>query len=303
MNAHATFSSDDAVPAARHAAALTGAGQSASADLEPLDQLTGRLRKGLKMGLEPILHTLPEVTCQPAALMRYDQYMAGVPSLASNSLFRLKRSDARLLVSVGGDAVMRMVDRYFGGTGDGAMDLPPEFPMSAELMIERLETIILARLAEAMGASSGGDIEREKHEATIAHLAYLEPSDQIVLSRMIIEETGRDRWHIDFVLAGAALRQLTPKLANRVTSRRPGRSDWGDVVQSPLGEVPLPLRAVVAETSIAMATIADLEPGQVLPISLARHVALRIGDQAIGRGSMGKHEDRMAVRIKQILKD
>jgi len=198
---------------------------------------------------------------------------------------------------------MRLIDRYFGGTGDVDLILPQEFPMSADLMIERLETTIIARMADAMGTATAADIEREKHEATIAHLAYLEPSDQIVLSRLIVNEAGRDPWNIDFVFAGSALRMLVPKFANRVTSKRPGHGDWDDLVQSPLGEVAMPVRAVMAETSISMATIADLEMGQILPLSLPRFVTLRIGEQAIGRGTMGKHEDHMAVRIKQILKD
>ncbi len=288
---------------AKHASALLAGSQSAAMDLDPLNQLAGRLRKGMKMGLEPILNTLPEVTLQPAELMRYDAYMADVPLLASNSLFRLKRSDARFLLSVDGRAIMRLVDRYFGGSGVADLILPQEFPMSAELMIDRLETTVVGRLADAMGMTSATDIEREKHEATIAHLAYLEPADQIVLSRLTVDEAGREPWHIDFVFAGTALRMLVPKMTNRVTSRRPGHADWDDLVQSPLGEVPLTIRAVMTESTISMATIADLEPGQILPISLARHIALRVGEQAIGFGTMGKHDDRMAVRLKQILKD
>lgn len=303
MNAQVGITSGGSNTLAQHAPALLAGSQSAAMDLEPLNQLAGRLRKGMKLGLEPILHTLPEVTLQDAAMMRYDAYMSSVPPLASNSLFRMKRSDARFLLSVDGRAIMRLVDRYFGGSGTTDLVLPQEFPMSAELMIERLETIIAERLGEAMGSANGLEIEREKHEATIAHLAYLEPADQIVLSRMIVDEAGREPWHIDFVFAGTALRMLAPKLTNRVTSRRPGHADWDDLVQSPLGEVPLTVRAVMAESSISMATIADLEPGQILPISLARHVALRVGEQAIGFGTMGKHDDRMAVRLKQILKD
>lgn len=300
MNAETTITK--AKPVA-HASELLNGSQSSAMDLEPLNQLASRLRRGMKMGLEPILHVMPEVTLQPAKVMHYDEYMADVPSLASNSVFRLKRSDAKFLLSVDGRAIMRLVDRYFGGAGDVDLPLPQEFPMSAELMIERLETTIVARMADAMGTGSTAEIEREKHEATIAHLAYLEGHDQIVLSRMIISEPGRDQWHMDFVFAGSALRMLAPKVNNRVTSKRPGRSDWAELIQSPIGEVALPVRAVMAETSISMSAVADLEPGKILPLSLPRFLSLRVDEQVIGRATMGKHEDKMAVHIKQILKD
>lgn len=304
MNAHTSISVDTASAVARHASALlAGNHQSASADLGPLNQLAGRLRKGMKLGLEPILHTMPEVIEQPARMMRYDEYIKDVPSLSSNSLFRMKRSDSRFLVSIDGRAILRLVDRFFGGLGVVEGDLPQEFPMSAELMIERLEHMVAARLSEAMGQLNADDIEREKHEATIAHLAYLEPGDQVVVSRMTVQEGSRDPWHIDFVFAGTAMRMLAPKLTNRVTSKRPAQTDLSSLIESSIGEVPMPVRAVMAETAISMQTVANLEPGQILPISLARLVALRVGDQAIGRGTMGTNEDRMAVRIKQILKD
>ena len=46
-----------------------------------------------------------------------------------------------------------------------------------------------------------------------------------------------------------------------------------------------------------------LEPGQVLPITLSRFVALRVGDQTIGQGTLGKRDDQMAIQLKQFLKD
>jgi flagellar motor switch protein FliM len=287
----------------RHAPQLIAGNRSGSTELEPLNQLVGRLRRGLKMGLEPILHVLPEVTMQDAAIMRYDEYMADVLTLASNSLFRVKRTDARFLLSVDGKAIMRLVDRYFGGTGDQDITLPHEFPMSSELMIERLETMIVASMAEAIDSASPVEIEREKHEAVIEHLAYLEPSDEIVLSRMIVNESGREPWHIDFVFAGSALRLLAPDLPHRVTSRRPNRANWDDFVQSSMGCVPLPIRAVMAENSIPMALIADLAPGHVLPLTLSRMVSLRVGEQIIGQGTLGQQDDQMAIQIKQILND
>jgi flagellar motor switch protein FliM len=293
----------DNTTGSRHATALLAGSQSAASDLEPLNQLASRLRRGLKMGLEPILNVLPEVSLQPAAIMRYDDYIATVQTLASNSLFRVKRTDARFLLSVNGRTIMRLVDRYFGGTGEADIPLPQEFPMSSELMIQRLETMIIARVGEAMGGSGVTEIEREKHEATIAHLAYLEPSDQIVLSRMIVEEAGRAPWHIDFVFAGSSLRMMAPNLTNRVTSRRPGAANWDDFVQSPMGQVALPIRAVMAENSISMSAVAALEEGQILPIALSRLVSLRVGEQIIGQGTLGKRDDQMAIQLKQFLKD
>jgi flagellar motor switch protein FliM len=70
-----------------------------------------------------------------------------------------------------------------------------------------------------------------------------------------------------------------------------------------MGQVALPIRAVMAENSISMSIVAALEPGQILPIALSRLVALRVGEQTIGQGTLGKRDDQMAIQLKQFLKD
>jgi flagellar motor switch protein FliM len=52
-----------------------------------------------------------------------------------------------------------------------------------------------------------------------------------------------------------------------------------------------------------MSTVAALEPGQILPISLSRLVSLRVGEQTIGQGTLGKRDEQMAIQLKQFLKD
>jgi flagellar motor switch protein FliM len=59
----------------------------------------------------------------------------------------------------------------------------------------------------------------------------------------------------------------------------------------------------MAENSIAMSTVAALEPGQILPISLSRLVSLRVGEQTVGQGTLGKRDDQMAIQLKLFLKD
>jgi flagellar motor switch protein FliM len=62
--------------------------------------------------------------------------------------------DAPLLLSIDAGAVLRMVDRAFGGKGEIPADMPASFPLSAELLIARLEGLVAAQIAAVLNCAA-----------------------------------------------------------------------------------------------------------------------------------------------------
>ena len=50
---------------------------------------------------------------------------------------------------------------------------------------------------------------------------------------------------------------------------------------------------------ISFAAVAALEPGQILPVSVARRVPLRVGEHTIAHGTPGAMDERIAIQITQ----
>ena len=66
---------------------------------------------------------------------------------------------------------------------------------------------------------------------------------------------------------------------------------------APFADLPLPLSAVLVDMPVPFTTLTRLAVGQVLPVSVARNVPLRVGDQTIAHGSVGMADDRVAIQI------
>jgi flagellar motor switch protein FliM len=67
----------------------------------------------------------------------------------------------------------------------------------------------------------------------------------------------------------------------------------------PFGAMPLTLSAVLVDMRIGFAELSNLQPGQILPVAVARSIPLKIGDKTIASGTIGALDDRVAVQISQ----
>ncbi|MBA3055783.1 MAG: FliM/FliN family flagellar motor switch protein [Sphingomonadales bacterium] len=60
---------------------------------------------------------------------------------------------------------------------------------------------------------------------------------------------------------------------------------------------PLYLAGVLVDMRRAMAVLAAIEPGTVLPVAVARAVPLLLGGLAVASGTVGAADDRIAIQI------
>src|SRR5690606_25040059 len=98
------------------------------------------------------------------------------------------------LASVDGEAVLRLVDRAFGGSGEAPAETPEAFPLSAELMIARLETLVVRTIAQALDVQGDGAIRALRRDSSLAELAPFTGSEPLVVLTLDIEEDERAPW-------------------------------------------------------------------------------------------------------------
>ncbi|WP_309622749.1 FliM/FliN family flagellar motor switch protein [Novosphingobium sp.] len=281
--------------AAQHCAELLRRGP------EPADLLPALARAGERFAraLAPALADLiggdaPTVTALAAGELRENELAQELGALAANSLLAPSAPGVTLLASIDGGAVLRLVDRAYGGKGDAAGPLPAQFPLSAELLIARLEAVIAACLGLALGE---GPLRALKRNPRIAELAPFPAGAPLAVLPIEVMEGKRAPWKLRLVLPLAAL----PKVLGGSGGSGPGRAPRpADPAAAPFSEVPLSLVATLVDMNVPLSAIAALEPGAVLPVAVARAVPLSIGGAVIARGSIGAQDDLVAIRLTQI---
>ncbi|MGE3693173.1 MAG: FliM/FliN family flagellar motor switch protein [Novosphingobium sp.] len=190
---------------------------------------------------------------------------------------------------------MRLIDRAFGGRGDIPEELPAQFPVSGELLMAKLEQLEIGALSAVLGGAR--TIQPCRRDTSIARLAPFAETAKIAVTEIeIVEETAQ--WRMHFAIPLAALSALFGKAGSSPARRRmPGETPLS--IDAPFDDVPLPLHAVLVDMRMPVSKLAELVPGQVLPVPVARSVPLRTGERTIAHGAIGTMEDRVAVRITQ----
>lgn len=282
-------------PLAQHCPELLRASASGSvpADLLPaLGHAGAKLARVFAASLSPLIggQELVVTVAAPRETTAAD-LGKDIAALAANSL--LASGPAALLASFDAAAVLRMIDRAFGGKGLNPAPMPVVFPASAGVVIRQLEGLVAQGFAAAFGAA----FEPVRRNGNLVELEAFADAVELTVLTLTVAEAGAEAWPVHLALPTAALAGLVgegAQSAPRAAAPRPSNP-----AEEPYCDLPLTLSAVIVEMRLPMSALADLQPGSLLPVSVARNVPLRIGAKTIAHGAIGSVDDRVAIQITQ----
>lgn len=282
---------------AQHCPELVRPAPLAAELLARLDQAGTALASAFSRSLAPLLgHDAPKIEAEAARECAAADLPGLTGPLAASSLLLAGKDRVPVLVAIDGQTILRMVDRAFGGKGVAPDPLPETLPLSAELMIARLESLAKAALDAAWKLGGSDNIALAQRSAGMAAFAPFPDDARLAVQRMTIAESGGARWTITLALPLNAVADLIGDGARCASPDKVIRADMNPA-EEPYGGLPFAVRAVLVDMALPVSTISALTPGQVLPVSVARSVPLRIGGRTIAHGTIGALDERIAVQI------
>jgi len=284
-------------PLARHSPALLRPAPGAAELLPVLGRAGERLARALRLALAP-LHGGEAAMVECAAPAQQTLGASAPTGLASISLLAAGPAAHPVLALVEGETLLRLLDRAFGGPGEAPSPLPRELPLSAELMAGRIEALIAAPLAAALGIDDA--VQPQRRAATVAELAALPETTPLAVLSFSIREGARPAWTLRLAVPIAALAALLGTDPQRSAAAPPRRVALASPDTAPFADLPLTLRAILVDVPLPLATLSRLEVGQVLAVPVARNVPLRAGETVVGHGTIGAVDDRVAIQLTQI---
>lgn len=295
MNPERALIADRAL--AQHCAELLRPAPASDELLARLEEQGAVFAAALAKALAPHLGgELPVVEPGPVSKTSFADLVDMAPLLAANSLLAVGKAQSPVLVVIDGGAVLRLVDRAFGGKGAVPSPLPQAFSLSAELMAGRLEACCVAALAEAWGLSWPGAIASIGQNTELSALAPFADQTRLAEQRFTIRETGGTQWALTLVLPIDDLAGLIGEAA-RVAPIQAGSRVAANPADEPYGGLPFTLEAVLVDMAMPVSILSALAPGQVLPVTVARIVPLRVGGRTIAHGTIGTLDEHVAVQV------
>ncbi|MCH7629829.1 FliM/FliN family flagellar motor switch protein [Novosphingobium percolationis] len=286
-------------PLAQHCAELVRSGPGPAELLPALARAGERMARGLRGALAGLLGGEPPmVECDAPEDMAPADLAATVPGLAAWSLYGLAGGSGRLLSAVDAEAVLRLVDRAFGGPGEAPHPLPRELPLSAELMVQRVEAVLAAQFAAAAGLSRTNAVAALRRDSDFAQVQPFGAETRLAVLTLSISEGGRAPWRMRLALPFPILADLFTG-ADRPAGR-PRHVQPADPLAAPYADLPLLVSAVLVDVALPLSVLSSLEVGQILSVPIARSIPLRVAGRTVAHGSIGAVDDRVAVQLTQL---
>jgi flagellar motor switch protein FliM len=256
---------------------------------------------GLRGALEPIAGVKLRVDAPDAEFTQFDAWCDRQAELVSISQFVLNPMQGRVLLRMEPAFVSAMLDAFFGGSPRESTAFKKEFTQTDIRLIGRLARAIGERIGGSWNEVGSFSCHTAGHSTTVDGARVAAPTARIVAQRFRITLPTNLRYELEIVypLDGlqAAEQCLTP--AGFADERLPDPA-WRDQMSKSLAQVTLPARSVLARPVLTLPQLADLKPGDIIPIPPARNLPLIIGDRIFARGSLGEQNGLAAFRIETI---
>lgn len=273
----------------------------APVSLAGMDRLGERMARQIRAMIEPVVGLKPNVVTQPAEMVNYDLWSAMAPNFCSLSTYRLHPLKGMVLVKLEAEMISAVVERFYGGSGTRRGRERSEFARAEERVLAKLADDIMKALVNAWSDLLPMETALIAREHDPQALVFADASDQLLSQSFTVDFGQANSWTIELMFPLAALRQLEPLLttnsADEVKHKDPL---WQARIARQMGEIRLPAKTVLARPSLTLSELLNLKNGDVIPVNIARHLPLIIGNRVLAQGTLGEQNGRAAFMIEKL---
>jgi flagellar motor switch protein FliM len=266
-----------------------------------IDRLNERLVRRLRDVIEPFARVKPKVSTEPCMIRGFAEWQAEQAEFTSLSLYAFRPMKGAILLRIDPEFVSRLVDAFYGGSGAQAPRPAREFTATEESLLGRLCEALIGALAEGWSEIIPVHPQLRARETNAGFAGLAKADEMVALARFTIAPWAGHSTVIEIVYPVAGLRSIEPELAAKshddVTAKT---GEWRERLGSAVGEVRIEARTVLARPELSLAELMQLQAGDIIPVSLSKHVPLIVAGRRIALGTVGEHDGRAALKIEKM---
>ena len=272
-----------------------------AADLGGLDKLGERMAKKLRALIEPYCGVRPNVTPKPLDNTMFMMWDACVPSFVSLSIYRLLPIRGMVTLRIDAPLISQLVDRFYGGRGPGHAAEKFEFTPTELRLLTRLSSQIATAVVESWADIVKLEPLLVTRETGVAQAEIMAADADIVVQTFEIDFGGKEKYLIELVYPQDGLTSIEMPAGTRRAEEARGRDPiWQGQLSRRIEQVRLPVKTVLARPNLKMSELMALKPGDVIPIHIARHLPLLVGDRVYAHGTIGEQDGVAAFMIEKL---
>lgn len=272
--------------------------QRLSGRMPTLGIVNERFVRMLRNSLYNLVRRTPEITLKPMQLLKFGDYLPTVSFPSSLNLVKFNPLRGSALVVLDPQLVFAVVENFFGGSGRQAQIEQREFTATEQRIIHMILRNVFADLREAWSPVAAVEVEYLQSESNPQLAGIVAPTDAVVLMSSHIELEGGGG-SLQIVMPHAMLEPLREVLESGVGGDRQEKDErWSGRLRQEIEDTEVELKTLLGHSSLTLAELLNLKPGDVLPCDFAGKVMLMADDVPLFRGSFGLSRGQQAVKVE-----
>ena len=267
-----------------------------------LEMVNDRFARFLRTTIFNLLRRSAEISVSGVQTTKFSQYVHSLFVPTSLNLVRVRPLRGTGLVVFDPRLVFTLVDNFFGGDGRFYTKIEGrDFTPTERRVIQMLLNQVLKDLKEAWAMVATVDFEYLSSEMNPQFANIVSPTEVVVVSSFHVELEGGGG-DIHLTLPYAMIEPLREQLQAGVQSDRKEMDDrWPSSLRNEVKDAQVELSATLVETELTFGELANLRPGDIIPIDLPRSVVARVEGVPVFAGQFGVSNGNNALKLVERL--
>jgi len=251
--------------------------------------------------LSGFLRTIVEVRVATAEQLTYSEFIHSLPNPTCFNLLQAPPLEGQMCLEISPLIIYPVIDRLLGGSS-AEMFIPQRpLTMIEERLVGRLTNRALQCLTEVWSALIEVKFEVTETESN-PHLVQIVAPNEVVVVIGFEIKMGTRAGTMSFCIPFNVIEPVMGKLATRSWLAYRRRGDQEDVqhrLSHALERAQIELQAYLAETTITLGELMNLQPGDIIKTDKPANSEMLICAEGQNKyaGRMGKYKDKRAIRI------
>jgi flagellar motor switch protein FliM len=274
--------------------------------MRALQTLHDTFARNFGISLSGYLRTIVEVRVAHVEQMTYSEFIAGLPNPTSFNLINADELDGHLCFEISPLIIYPIIDRLLGGSNQDLFI--PQRPMTL-IETRLIQTILeraLAALTEAWESIRKVRFERGEMESNPQIVQIVPPNEVVVVVGFEVKMTNR-AGTMSMCIPFNTIEPMIDDLSAQSwfmagTDDKDDR--FGDLIAGQLTDARLEVAGILASTTLTLAELRDLEPGDVIMTEkpAGAPVVLEAGHIPKFLAHIGQHKGQRALKISRAIR-
>lgn len=204
----------------------------------------------------------------------------------------------RLVLSFDVATALALTDRLFGGAGSLTEEQAERLPQSCVVALERIARAMQRAIAASLPVEAG-QCEISTHH-NLARLEAFPRGDYCCHWTIELVQEGFGNAAFGLTALESGVHALIDGRC-KAPAHQPLRASPAEAARrAPFDEIPLELRAELAQLQLPLSRLANFERGQLIALVPRREIPLMLEGRRIATGTIGTLDERVALRLARI---